>query len=360
MLKTKPIVFAVGNEYQIMVELEKEALVSVKVQEELYFDESNGIMNSLSPIHRVCVPCKKLDIAKEYTVCVIPIINRKPYYTETEKELKFNFKFKPVPENNIRIYHIADAHSKIEEPVNAANTFGEIDLLILNGDIIDHSGSLDNFINIYEICSKITRGNVPVIFSRGNHDMRGNFAEKFADYTPSHNRNTYYTFKTGSIWGVILDCGEDKCDSNAEYGYTVACHSFRKRETEFLKNIIKNSKYEYDQDDVKTKLVISHIPFTRKFKQPFDIESDIYKEWSSLLKNYIKPDLMLCGHTHECVIDYVGSKNDSLGQPCTVIIGSEPSEDKFTGCGLVISDKQIEIVFTDNFGNTVTSGIIKR
>ncbi len=359
MLKTTPAVFAVGNEYQIMVEVEKEALMSVKVGEEIYYDESNGIMNSLSPIHRACVPCEMLDTAKEYTVCILPIIERKPYFTETEEQLEFNFKFNPVPENNIRIYHISDAHNKILEPVNAAKTFGDIDLLILNGDIINHSGEPDKFANIYEICAKITNGGIPVVFSRGNHDMRGNFAEKFADYTPSQNKNTYYTFKFGSIWGIILDCGEDKIDSNAEYGFTVACHSFRKRQTEFIKSVIKNAEKEYDQSDIKTKLVISHIPFTRKFEPPFDIEEDIYKEWSSLLKEHIKPDLMICGHTHKNHISYVGGEKDYHGQPCTIVVGSEPSDEKFIGCGFIINDNQIEVVFTDNLGNTVSSEILK-
>ena len=64
----------------------------------------------------------------------------------------------------------------------AAKAFGDIDFLILNGDILDHSGDPSKFANIYIICSEITGGNIPVVFSRGNHDLRGNYAEKFADY----------------------------------------------------------------------------------------------------------------------------------------------------------------------------------
>lgn len=177
-------------------------------------------MNSLSPLHRVSLPKKVLDEAGEYTVIIRTIIERKPYFTETEEPVEFSYSFHPVPESNIRAYHIADAHNRIDLPVNAAKAFGDIDFLILNGDIIEHSGDSERFANIYEICSAITGGNIPTVFSRGNHDMRGNFAEKFADYTPSHHKNTYYTFRLGSIWGMLLDCGEDKVDSNPEYGFT--------------------------------------------------------------------------------------------------------------------------------------------
>ena len=360
MLKTAPAVFSVGNNYQIMVEVQSESLMSVKIGDKVYYDESNGIMNSLSPLHRVSVPMEELDNAKEYTVCVRPIVERKPYFSVTKESLEFNYKFNPVPENNIRAYHLSDTHNQIDNPVKAARAFGNIDFLILNGDIIDHSGAPEKFANIYQICADITNGSIPVIFSRGNHDMRGNFAERFADYTPSQQKNTYYTFKIGSVWGMLLDCGEDKSDTHPEYGFTVACHAFRQRQTDYIKTVIKNAQSEYQQKDVKTKFVIAHNPFTMQLEPPFNIESDIYREWATLLKEHIKPHLMICGHTHKLGISHPGSENDHLGQPCPVVIASEPQSDRFIGCGFIIGDNQIEVVFTDSFGNTLSSEIIKK
>lgn len=360
MLKTAPAVFAVGNCYQIMVEVMEESLFSVRIGDKTYYDESNGIMNSLSPLHRAEVPMEALNEAKEYTVCVRPLIERKPYFSETKEQVEFTFKFTPVPENNIRVYHLSDTHNQIENPVKAAKVFGDIDVLILNGDIIDHSGNPEKFSNIYEICSDITGGNVPVVFSRGNHDMRGNFAEKFADYTPSYQKKTYYTFKVGSIWGLLLDCGEDKPDTNAEYGYTVACHSFRERQTEYIKWLIENAEKEYAKPGIKTRLVIAHNPFTRIQEPPFNIEAEIYSEWASLLKEYVKPHLMIFGHTHKYKINHIGCEDDHLGQPCTAVVASEPQNDRFIGCGFVINDDEIEVVFTDSLGNTVLTETLKK
>ncbi|MBQ8340888.1 MAG: hypothetical protein IJY22_00750 [Clostridia bacterium] len=93
MLKTAPAVFAVENEYQIMVNTTRPALFSVLVGDEEYFDESNGILRSLSDLHRVCVPMAALDAAGKYTVRVRPLIERKPYFTETEEPLEFEFPF---------------------------------------------------------------------------------------------------------------------------------------------------------------------------------------------------------------------------------------------------------------------------
>lgn len=360
MLKTTPAVFAVGNEYQIMVEVKHESLLWVRVGNETYYDASNGIMNSLSNLHRVKLPMQVLDEAKSYTVCVKPIVKRSPYFTKTKETSEYNFAFRPVPETGARAYHISDAHNRIKEPVTAAKTYGEIDFLILNGDVIDHSGNPKKFKNIYEICEKLTGGEIPVVFSRGNHDMRGNHAERFADYTPNHNGNTYYTFRLGSIWGVVLDCGEDKADTNEEYGFTVACHPFRQQQTAFLKEIAVNAKQEYEAEGVKTKLVISHVPFSEKDNPPFDIEEEIYREWCQILRDEIKPDLMICGHTHTKSIRLNGCKEDAYGQPCTVVIGTGFDDKKYwTGCGICFGDQEAEITYTDCEGNRKESHILR-
>ena len=355
--KHAPAVFVVDKYYQIMMPCEKPCLFFVKVGDKFYYDESNGIMCSRSKIHRVEVPADELDKAKEYTVCIRPIIIRKAYFSKTKKVIEKTYKFYPIPESNIRAYHIADAHNNIEKPIKAAETFRDIDFLILNGDVIEDSSNPKNFMNIYEICSRLTKGERPVIFSRGNHDLRGNFAEKFADYTPTHKGNTYYNFRIGSIWGILLDCGEDKNDNHEEYGHTVACHIFRERQTDFLKKIIENKESEYEAEGVKHRLVISHNAFVHRYQPPFDIEQDIFVEWSKLLRENVKPEVMVCGHAHELNIYYPeNSEWNTNGSICPVVIGSTIDKKKpvyFAGCGYIFNDENIEIVFTDSNGETL-------
>lgn len=358
MLKTSPAVFAVENTYQIMVQVNKPCLFRVKIKDKEYYDESNGIMRSLSDIHRVTVPMSELDEAKEYTVFVRPLIKRRPYFTITAPVREYTFPFKPLPDCDIRAYHISDAHNKVSEPVAAARTFGNIDLLILNGDVISHSGNPAKFSNVYKICSELTKGGIPVIFSRGNHDMRGNYAERFADYTPNAHGNTYYTFRLGGLWGAVLDCGEDKPDSHPEYGFTVSCHGFRERQTEFLKDIISRSDTEYSAEGIFRKVVIVHNPFTQTLEPPFDIEQALFAEWARLLREHIKPDLMICGHTHELTVRLPGSELDHQGQPCPVITGAMPDKNYFAGCGYIFGAKETKVVFTDSNGKFLEEHIL--
>lgn len=348
MLKTTPAVFAVGNNYQIMVPVTKPSLFWVEVDGEIYTDSQNGIMRSICTIHRVTVPMEVLDKAGKYTVCEKEIIDRKPYFPETEETVKTTYNFYPVPMENPRVYHVADTHNMTTEPIKAAKTFGDIDLLILNGDIPDHSGAIENYDVIYEIIAEITKGEKPTVFSRGNHDLRGYFAEAMAEYTPNHNGNTYYTFKVGPIWGIVLDCGEDKPDDHPEYGFTVSCHEFRKRQVDFIKEVIASK--EFEAEDIACKMVISHNPFTYLQKSPFDIEKEIFGEWASLLKENVKPDVMLAGHLHKIFISEVGSEYDHLGQPCVLVVGSDKSKEYHAGCGLTIGKDAIESVFCDSDG----------
>ena len=183
------------------------------------------------------------------------------------------------------------------------------------------------------------------------------------NYIPIHNGKTYYTFRCGSVWGIILDCGEDKPDTNAEYGGTICFHEFRLRETEFIRQVIENSENEYGAAGVKHRLVISHIPFTYIQRHPFDIEQEIYGEWSRLMREEIKPTLMLYGHMHICEVSRVGSERDHLGQFCPAVYGSKPifvkdGENGFIGAAITLAQDSTEIVFNDDKGNIIEKTVV--
>lgn len=355
---TYPTVFAVGNNYNIFVPFDAEVIMWVKVGDQVYYDDCNGILRSNTKMHKAEVPMDVLDEAREYTVVYKKMIERKPYFPTSEDERTLTVSFKPVPNSgDINIYHISDAHNLVAEPIAAGRYWGEnLDLLVLNGDIPNHSGDIKNFNAICQIASGITSGQRPVVFARGNHDTRGIHAEDMPNYIPTMNGRTYYSFRAGSVWGLLIDCGEDKLDTDFEYGDTVCFHQFRLRETEYIKQIIKNAQHEYAAQGVKHKLVISHIAFTYLDKFPFDIEQELYSEWAKLMRDHIKPDLILYGHYHRLKISEAGSDFDTYGQPCTAIIGSKPIFDKengnsFIGCALTLMENgKKRVIFNDDKG----------
>lgn len=358
-----PTVFAIEKDYQIVVPMTADALVWITVGGRKYYDHSNGIIRSTCPVHKITVPAKALNEAGEYTVSYRKMIERKPYFSETEEVVDTRYKFTPVdPLKPIKIYHVSDSHGNIESASSAyIKSMGEKpDLLILNGDVADHSGDLDHILTIYRIASGVTEGTIPTVFSRGNHDLRGNAAELLAEYTPTNYGKSYYTFRIANIWGIILDTGEDKNDDHPEYGNTICCHAFREEETEFIKEVIE--KKEYEAEGIEYRFLVSHVPFARANtgekggECPFNIETEIFTEWCTLVRENIKPDLMICGHTHKPRTAEVGGDMDDHGQPAPMVIGGNPysfdgTKGEFTGCAITLDKHSAELTLVDSKGN---------
>ncbi len=347
-----PTVCPVRDTYQIMVPVSCEIFLSVKIGENEYFSHINGIRVSTAPVQRITVPMDELDKAKKYTLVCRKLIERKAYFTETEDAYEIEYNFRPVEKTTgIEIYHIADVHGWADNAVAAAQLLKKnYDVLVINGDIADHSNTVENLMVAYKIASSITKGEYPCVISRGNHDLRGNYAEKLADFMPGDNSKSYYTFRLGCIWCILVDTGEDKNDISKEYGYSIACHQFRREETKMIEETIKNAKEEYEADGVKYRFIISHVPFTFQNKEPFNIEEELFTQWAKLMKDNIKPQLMICGHKHETGIFPPGCERDALGSPCTVLLGSDVNYEGeyFTGMAVTINEIDADVVFNTN------------
>ncbi len=356
-----PTVCAVGDDYHIMLPVKTAMLVWVQIGDECFYDESNGILRSNVDIHRIIVPARALNTARGYTLIYRKIINRTPYFPKSEDEVAIAYPFKPLEKTEgINIYHVSDAHGMIDAPASAAGFFGDdLDLFLLNGDIANFSGSIDDLSTAYKIASAVTGGSIPCVFSRGNHDLRGPSAENLAEFTPNCNGKSYYTFKIGCIWGILVDCGEDKADDCIAYGHTICCEDFRTREEAFIRSVIAHADEEYNAPGVKYRLIVSHVPFTYNKdvsdelgEAPFMIEIERYTRWAKILKENIRPNLMLSGHLHINVVSMPGSPYDCKGQPCPVVIGATPDTENntFIGAAVTLHESTARVVFNDESG----------
>lgn len=363
-----PTVYAVADKYVIIVPVNEPCLMWVGIGENEYYDDSNGILRSGRLTHKMTVPMAELDAARSYTVRWRKMIERKPYRSEVGEIEEYISAFRPIDPNKerINIYNIADAHNRVEGPINAGKYFErtgeELDLLLLNGDIPNHSGDVAYFEAIHRIAAGVTGGEIPVVFARGNHDTRGVCAELIEDYTPTDNGVSYYTFRLGPVWGIVMDCAEDKPDDHVEYAHTICCEDFRRRETRWLEALCNAEKPEYSDGGIKYKIVVVHNPFTERRNPPFDIEEDTFAHWASLLRENVKPHLMICGHVHKCYVTYPGGERDAFGQPCPIVAASKLSKDDlsfFVGGAIMLDGNMAYVRFTDNDGNIVGEETVK-
>ena len=356
-LKTLPVVYAVGKNYQIIFVAECEMLAWVNVNGKDYFDHSNGVIRSKKSTHIIIVPMDELNAAKKYTLCYRKVNERKVNNSDVEQKVELEFNFRPIENETIRIYNLADTHAKIETPVKAA-TYSDFDLLIMGGDVPNSVQNIEEFATVHLLAGKATKGEVPVIFAKGNHDLMGICAENFSEYTPTDNGNSYFTFRLGDLWGLVLDCGPDKHDDFEGYQGTMCGNFFRRRQTEFIENVIKNSKNEYKAKGVKKRIVVCHVPFTAKYSYPYDMDTELFFYWTKLLREKIKPQIFFSGHDHKTEVYYVGGKNDYKGQPCPIIMGSNPHmeqmkehKDLFTGAKITVDNKVVEVIYNDSENN---------
>lgn len=363
-----PTVYAVADKYVIIVPVNEPCLMWVGIGENEYYDDSNGILRSGRLTHKMTVPMAELDTARSYTVRWRKMIERKPYRSEVGEIEEYTSAFRPIDPNKerINIYNIADAHNRVDGPINAGKYFErmgeELDLLLLNGDIPNHSGDVAYFEAIHRIAAGVTGGEIPVVFARGNHDTRGVCAELIEDYTPTDNGVSYYTFRLGPVWGIVMDCAEDKPDDHVEYAHTICCEDFRRRETRWLEALCNAEKPEYSDGGIKYKIVVVHNPFTERRNPPFDIEEDTFAHWASLLRENVKPHLMICGHVHKCYVTYPGGERDAFGQPCPIVAASKLSKDDlsfFVGGAITLDGNMAYVRFTDNDGNIVGEETVK-
>ncbi|MBE6749969.1 MAG: metallophosphoesterase [Ruminococcaceae bacterium] len=341
----KPCVFAVEDTYQIMVLFEKSALMWVKIGDQVFYDEVAGVMRSETDVHKVVVPMKLLDEAKSYTVCYKETVERKTYNPIFKDEESETFEFRPLTNEHFKAYHICDAHYLVDVASNTAKVYGDIDVLIINGDTPDHFAEKENLKNIYNIAFPITNGNIPVIYSRGNHNLRGRYAEFLSDYAPTSKGKYYYTFRLGPVWGIVLDCAEDKEDECYEYAGTCYCQNYRLEQIDFIKNVIADKENEYAVDGVKYRVVICHIPYALV---PWDFEKEIYDEWNKLINENVKPQIIMSAHTHEKGIVL---PEDDGRLVCPLVIGGEINYNNnyFVGAGFEFEPDKITLTFTDRY-----------
>jgi hypothetical protein len=78
-------------------------------------------------------------------------------------------------------------------------------------------------------------GRTPLIYARGNHEMRGPFARRIADYVPAPEGRFYYTRDAGPVHLLVIDSGEDKPDDTNVYAKLNRTIPYRAAELRWLK-----------------------------------------------------------------------------------------------------------------------------
>ena len=289
----EPVVYAVEDTYQIVFSTNHPATAWVEIDGEAYYDLYAGSMKSKDTVHKITVPQEKLDAAKAYSIHAEKMIYRGPFGGFKGRQISKEYNFRPVnTEDGLVYYTMTDVHHAHKGAVDAALSVENLDFLVILGDSVGMTEYENNaqFTNL--LAHAVTGGEIPVVYARGNHEIKGAYAEDLYKYVGSKNESFYYWFTLSDVFGITLDLGEDHDEGWWEYYGTDRFALYHDEQTAFLQELVESKPYE----DYSYTLVACHIPiqFVNSRKDHVTVKA----EWTELL-NQIQPDLAVYGHQHD-------------------------------------------------------------
>ena len=187
---------------------------------------------------------------------------------------------------------VNDIHGKSDvlEKLVSHCDLKKTDMFLFNGDMVSiFNNEKEIFEGFMDKATELFASEIPMYYTRGNHETRGSFATAFQDYFSPKQEHIYYMFRQGPVCFVILDSGEDKPDSDLEYAGITVYDQYRTEQAEWLKKVLESKEYK----EAPFKVVVCHMP-------PFGGwhgEQEVAEKFIPLLNN-AGVDLMLCGHLH--------------------------------------------------------------
>lgn len=287
-----PVVYAVEDQYQIVFSTLDNAVSWVEIGGERYYDLYAGSMRSADRVHKVEVPQKVLDSARGYTVCAQQMLYRGPFGGYKGDTISQSYDFRGVDASDgLQYYALSDVHEAVGA---AAAACGEdADFVVLIGDLISMVETEEDARLASELAHSITGGEIPVIYARGNHEIKGEQAENLYKYVGSRNQGfAYWVTLSDQVFGVVLDMGEDHEDDWWEYYGTAQFDLYRAEQTRMLEELLAAGDYK----SYPYRMAICHIPIVHVNKHGYFEQTKV--TWTKLL-NEMGADISLSGHEHE-------------------------------------------------------------
>ena len=293
-ITSAPSVIDNGNEYSVVFSTNKYGTGYVEYsyngKDYKLYDEMGGRLNTDSKIHSISVPYEHLR-NNTYSVGSTEVFEQYSYGSHRGKTVnseKYTLKYNDSENQSFLV--ISDWHTELDDAYKAVSYVGEYDSVILLGDSSPGVDFEEEVVkNIIEFAGEVAKGTKPIIYARGNHETRGQYAGKILDSLGLNE--FYYTTNIGPYSFIILDSGEDKEDSHPEYGGMNNYGQYRADMIEWMKTVsLENEKV----------IAISH-SWTL-----CDVEKELSTAgWNEL--DRVGTRLLLSGHYHDCRL--LGSTN---------------------------------------------------
>lgn len=288
-IASDPMVIDTGKEYSVVFSTSHYGTGYIEYTYEgkdyKVTDNTTGRLDCDSLIHSVQVPYEHLK-NNTYKVGSTRVIEEFGYGSRLGAEVvseEYTFTCNESDDQTYLV--ISDWHTLLDKAYSAIDYIGDYDAVILLGDSVpnvDYEKEVAK--NIAEFGGKVSGGTKPVIYVRGNHETRGDYANDLP--TALGLDVLYYTTDIGPYSFIVLDSGEDKEDSHSEYGGLTDYGSYRAEMIEWLKTA------ETTNDKV---IALSHAWEISQVEEELSLAG-----WNEI--DRMGARLMISGHTHSCEI----------------------------------------------------------
>ncbi len=280
-----------------------------------------------------------------YRVCGIHVIDEsKPYqlvYGKEEKKGEWHgIKTLDSKAPQCRFSMVNDIHDKkaLFSDLFKGMASSDMDFLLLNGDMVSYMTSIDTVKDHMISPVETLLHDVPMVYARGNHEGRGQDFWRFDEVVPLCDGKAYYAFRHGPVAFVVIDCGEDKPDSNPAYCGNAHFDQYRAEEAAWLEATVKEKWFR----TAPFKVCVSHIPMYVT-EDSWYTQKQLHEKMLPIL-NKAGIDLMLSGHFHRHILAPAGHS----GNRFPVLVNSSDERLDF-----VCDGKTVQIKVYDRDGMLV-------
>lgn len=217
-------------------------------------------------------------------------------WSDVWKKKPYEFKTYPTKPREITFLVLNDIHERPQFMKELCKNVDlkKLDFVLLNGDMSNRIRSQKHIMDAYlDTCVSMFATDVPLFFNRGNHELRGEFADYLNRYFPTNNGKYYRLQHVAGVDFLFIDSGEDKPDTDLEYCGIVECDQYREEQERWLRSLQEEKKIgKYPI------VVFSHMPPTLKnWHGPLHMQETLTPEL-----NKMNVSVMLSGHLHR--LDY--------------------------------------------------------
>jgi|GEM_PF-5373696 len=306
-LKESATVFDTGDGYSVVWSANDKSIGWLEYDYlgehyKIYHDQE-GRKVSDSIIHYVKVPYEHLK-NNDYTIYVQRVLSNRAYAPRTGKTLSQTISFKGDIGSDFDALILSDTHN-ITKAVRKKIDVGTPDLLFMLGDFIDELHREEDVSKyLLGLCYDTVKGQVPVIFSRGNHDLHSEMGIRLSTYIGFDE--TFYQAHYGNYDFTVLDSGAGSPDDEIQLGGLADYEKYRKKQMDWMNGLTNGGNNQ---------ILVTHVWY-------FSEDPDVF---ATLKQNVERLGLkgILAGHSHKCAFykDGFQEKSEDYLKLPTVISG---------------------------------------